>query len=96
MSLFENIGRFAGGESDYLAPSISSRLTDFQLAWLLAQSTELRTPRAQILGGVVSEWLNQHPHLSREQIRMEEFVGEALDKFIVTHAAEFMPVIFQE
>src|SRR5271165_4054203 len=61
MSLPEHIGQPADGEPDYMAPSITAKLTDFQFAWLLTQSLELKTSRAQILGGVVSEWLNQHP-----------------------------------
>jgi hypothetical protein len=96
LSLPENIGQPADGEPDYMAPSISAKLTDFQLAWLLTQSQELKTSRAQILGGVVSEWLNQHPHTQREQVCPEDFIREALDKFIVSHAAEFMPVLFRK
>lgn len=79
-----------------MAPSISAKLTDFQLAWLLTQSLELKTSRAQILGGVVSEWLNQHPHTRREQVCTEDFIREALDKFMISHGAEFMPVIFRK
>jgi hypothetical protein len=54
LSLPEDIGQPADGEPDYMAPSISAKLTDFQLAWLSTQSLELKTSRAQILGGVVS------------------------------------------
>src|SRR5208283_5506918 len=96
MSLPEHIGQPADGEPDYMAPSITAKLTDFQFAWLLTQSLELKTSRAQILGGVVSEWLNQHPHTQRDQVCAGDFIREALDKFIVSHAAEFMPVAFPE
>jgi len=67
-----------------------------EFTWLLTQSLELKTSRAQILGGVVSEWFNQHPHTQRDQVWAGDFIREALDKFIVSHAAEFMPVAFQE
>jgi hypothetical protein len=36
------------------------------------------------------------PHTQREQVCTEDFIREALDKFIVSHAAEFMPVIFRQ
>jgi hypothetical protein len=96
MSLPEYIGQPADGEPDYMAPSIVAKLTDFQLAWLLTQSLELKTSRAQILSGVVSEWLSQNPHTQRDQVWAGDFIREALDKFIVSHAAEFMPVAFPE
>lgn len=80
----------------YLTPGTMSKLSNFQLRWLDTQGRELGRSSAEILHDILSEWFTRHPPTTNEDVVSIETARAALDEFIASHHAEFLPVEFSE
>jgi hypothetical protein len=81
---------------EYFAPGILSKLNEFQLRWLDTQSRELKKSSAEVFDNILSEWFVRHPATRNAEVFSAEIARIALDTFITSHHAEFLPVDFSK
>jgi hypothetical protein len=96
MSLPEDSPVPPENHEEHFSPDVLSNLNEFQLRWLVIQGRELRKSSGEIFNAILCEWFIRHPATrSREGVSIET-ARLALDTFIASHHAEFLPVDFSE
>jgi len=79
---------------EYITSAILAKLNDFQLLWLDTQGRELKKSSGELLNDILSEWFARHPTTRSGEVVSIETARAALDSFIASHHAEFLPVEF--
>jgi hypothetical protein len=84
------------GHGDYFSPANLSKLSEFHLRWLGTQGRELGKSSSQLLNDILCEWSIRHPSTRNGDAVSIETARAALDEFIASHHAEFLPVDFSK
>ena len=79
---------------EYITSAILAKLNDFQLLWLDTQGRELKKSSGEVLNDILCEWFARHPATRNGEVVSIETARAALDTFIASHHAEFLPVEF--
>jgi hypothetical protein len=79
---------------EHVTPAILAKLSEFHLRWLATQGRELAKSSSQVLNDILCEWFMRHPSARSVDNVSIGITRAALDAFIASHHAEFLPVDF--
>jgi hypothetical protein len=96
MSLPEDSPVPPENHEEYFSADALSKLNEFQLRWLDTQGRELSKSSGEILNDILCEWFVRHPATRSKEGVSKETARKALDTFIASHHAEFLPVDFSK
>jgi hypothetical protein len=81
---------------EYFSADALSKLNELQICWLATQGRELRKSIGEVLNDILCEWFVRHPAARSKEGVAIETARIALDTFIASHHAEFLPVEFSK